>query len=335
VRPSPHFPNLQSRCPMANQPAPFPPFTTVGTRLQFGPAPRSRHWGRPPRHEVGCASDCLRFPSARRSRARHRPLCQGTSPSSPALSAPGAVVRHEGSSCADRSALPWSFASSASHSRHGPVPVRRPSAQGSGRVLTGSYPRLQGVPSGLRDLELHRALRLRRIHRGCLQSTGGIAQTCSAKGSYLARAVTYGFGHKPSLPARSKVLPQRGYERQLYGGEFGPRFGPTRPQAVLPDALESLAAARLRKAASRRRVRAALCPDPTSSRRSRRARKCRVREPANREWLSEPVAARPGHRQTPPHFYSEHAFAGQRVRRDHTDGCLIDHPIASPLRKTK
>jgi hypothetical protein len=38
-------------------------------------------------------------------------------------------------------------------------------------------------------------------------------------------------GHEPSLPTRSKILPQRAYEWQVYGGEFEPLFGPTRPGA--------------------------------------------------------------------------------------------------------
>ena len=59
----------------------------------------------------------------------------------------------------------------------------------------------------------------------------------SPNGGYVAPGQTGGPGHKPSLPARSKILPQRAYERQVSGGEFEPLFGPTRPTADIDDCL--------------------------------------------------------------------------------------------------
>ena len=45
--------------------------------------------------------------------------------------------------------------------------------------------------------------------------------------------------HKPSFPTRSKNLPRRGHERQLYDGALGPRFDPTRPEAVMRSSCKS------------------------------------------------------------------------------------------------
>jgi hypothetical protein len=78
---------------------------------------------------------CVRSRSARRSRGRRQPRCRGTSLSTRAWNARGAVARPTGCWCAGKLALPSSGASSACRTRRGPGPVRRPSARGSGRAV--------------------------------------------------------------------------------------------------------------------------------------------------------------------------------------------------------
>lgn len=76
----------------------------------------------------------FRSPSARRSQGRHRLQCPDTSRWIPVWSVQATTAQRGGSWCADRSASPWSFAWSASHSRHGRDPVRLPNDPESERT---------------------------------------------------------------------------------------------------------------------------------------------------------------------------------------------------------
>lgn len=83
------------------------PAAADGRDLQLNAAPSSCRSEWPPATAAGAAIiEGLSFPSIRQFRARHRPRCQGASPSTPASHVQAAVARRTCSWCAGKSTSP-------------------------------------------------------------------------------------------------------------------------------------------------------------------------------------------------------------------------------------
>ena len=127
-----------------------------------------------------------------------------------------------------------------------------------------------------------------RISMTCLAAVGRLAPPTilssgrsiwfSRYGSFLVRPRTGSLGHEPSFPAGSEISPGRSSEGQVSGDECGPLVGSSRPQAVLPGALENLVSACLRMAGFRRRVWISLWLGPATSSRP-------ISRPSSMAWL--------------------------------------------------